>query len=113
MLPKKQRIPRELFTRILAEGKRYNSPSLLLYVANGDANSPSRFAFSVSKKVCKKAVDRNKFRRRGYSVIGKHIKNTAKDHLCFFSFKKSSSSITFEALEKEIVSVLRTASVLE
>jgi ribonuclease P protein component len=112
MLSKKRRIPRELFPRILKEGKRYSSPSLLLYVASRGNNEPSRFSFSISKKVCKKATDRNKHRRRGYSVIEKYLPNVKPGFFCFFSFKKGSSGVSFSALEKEVFDLLKVSSVV-
>ena len=112
MLPKKRRIPRKEFPKILAEGKRYNSPDLLLYSANINKNIPSKFSFSVSKKVFKNATDRNKYRRRGYAVINRHISKIKTGYLCFFSFKKGQSKITFKILEEQITDLLKQANVL-
>ncbi len=112
MLPKHRRIPRELLVNALSQGKRYNSSNLLLYVLENSAGL-SRFSFSVSKKVCKNAVDRNKFRRRGYSVVGKYLKKVKPGFLCIFSFKKGSGKIRFEQMEKEITDLLHSAGVLE
>lgn len=115
MLPKKRRIERKEFSPILTTGKRYNSPHLLLYVAkigDNNKNKETKFSFSVSKKVCKNAVDRNKYRRQGYSVISKNIKQIKPGYLCSFSFKKGRGSIDFSTLEKEIVQLLSDALVL-
>ena len=67
-----------------------------------DELSPSRFAFSVSKKVCKKAVDRNRLRRQGYSVVSKYLKQINPGYFYIFTFKKGSYPIPFSELEKEI-----------
>ncbi len=112
MLPKKRRIARQAFTEILTRGKRYNSPNLLLYVAESSPKEPSRFSFSVSKKVHKLAVDRNKYRRRGYSVVSQHVANARPGYLCFFVFKKGSGSIKFETLQKEVLDLLHTSGVI-
>jgi ribonuclease P protein component len=114
MLPKKRRIERKQFPHILSKGKRFNSPNLLLSVVKTEDNGfqPSKFSFSVSKKVQKKAVDRNKYRRRGYSVVKKYIEIAEPGFLCFFSFKKSLIQPTFDILEKEIGGLLRQAGVL-
>ena len=112
MLPKKRRIPRELFPRILSESKHYNSQNLFLYSIRINQSLPSRFSFSISKKICKNAVDRNKYRRRGYSIINHHIKQIEQGYLCFFSFKKGSGKTTFKILEEQIIYLLHKASVL-
>src|SRR3989338_9997717 len=104
MLPKKRRISRKEFPYILKNGKRYNSPSLLLYVApaDRDGSKESKFSFSVSKKVCSKAVDRNKLRRWGYSVVSDNLKQIGFGYFCFFSFKKTLKPNSFSVLEKEV-----------
>jgi len=112
MLPKQRRIERKLFPQIISTGKRFNSTHLLLYKVTLEASTPSKFSFSVSKKVCKHAVDRNKHRRRAYSIVSKCIKQAKPSFLCFFSFKKDACSITYKDLEKEIVFLLGSASVI-
>lgn len=114
MLPKKRRIERKVFSSILTKGKRYNSPHLLMYASRinpSDSASPSRFSFSVSKKVLPKAVDRNKYRRRGYSVIARHINKVKSGYLMAFSFKKGTVPKKFSDLEKEILGLLSSAGV--
>ena len=112
MLSKKRRIPRVEFTKILKEGKRHNSPNLLLYSLSTRENTLSKFSFSVSKKVYKNAVDRNKYRRRGYAVINNHLKQIKIGYLCFFSFKKILNKLTFKVLEEQILHLLTLSGVL-
>ena len=111
MLPKKRRIERSLFSFVLAEGKKYHSNSLILNVVVNN-KIPTKFSFSVSKKILKKAIDRNKYRRRGYSIINKHIKRVKTGYVCFFVFKKESTTVSFDNLEKEIVYLLTKSSVI-
>ena len=112
MLPKNRRIKKKEFTNILNNGKRYNSQNLLLYLLKTNKSEPSKFSFSISKKICKNAVDRNKYRRRGYSIVTLNMKNIQPGYLCFFSFKKGSNKPAFNALEKEITQLLHKASVI-
>ncbi len=112
MLRKEQRIRRKEYTPLLNQGKRYNSPHLLLYVAENNSSKNSKFSFSASKKVYKFAVGRNLLRRRGYSVINKLIKETKPKYLCFFSFKKGSYDISYQVLEKEIKELLSLSGVI-
>ena len=112
MLPKRRRIARKEFPNILKFGKRYNSEHLLLTIIKTEQTSPSKFSFSVSKKVLKNAVDRNKYRRRGYSIIRQLLKGVHQSFLCFFSFKRGSGDVKFRTLEKEITKLLSLAFVI-
>lgn len=115
MLPKRRRIQRSEFISILSKGNRYNSPHFLLYLVKNQENKPffdSKIAFSVSKKVCPKAVDRNRLRRKGYSIISKNLKYTGQNLLFLFVFKKGSASLPSDQLEKEIHTLLSNALVI-
>ncbi len=112
MLPKTRRISKKEFPFILKSGSRFNSPHLLLYIAKTEANLPSRFAFSVSKKICKNAVYRNRYRRQGYSIISKYIKDVKNGYFCFFSFKKGIYPLSFDDLSKETTSLLSQFGVI-
>ncbi len=116
MLPKSRRIGKENFSYILTNGKRYNSPELLLYLAKINSNNekaPSKFSFSISKKISPLAVNRNKYRRQGYSIINEEIKKIKSGYFLFFSFKKSSLPVTFQNLQKDILELLSVAGMLE
>jgi len=113
MLPHKRRIVRKEFAYILKNGKRYNSSHLLLYVAPLPKTSDlSRFSFSISKKIYKNATDRNRYRRRGYSVISPIISLIPPGFLCFFSFKKGVYPLSFQQLQEEIVGLLKNSQLL-
>ncbi|PIQ66526.1 MAG: ribonuclease P protein component [Candidatus Zambryskibacteria bacterium CG11_big_fil_rev_8_21_14_0_20_42_18] len=70
MLPKTQRIPRKLFGLLLESKKYLNSEHFSLRITSSEK---ARIAVSVSKKISKKAVVRNKIRRRAYSVLKEFI----------------------------------------
>jgi len=106
MLPKKRRIPRKEFTYILANSKRFHSPHLTLYIAHNTPDSPSRFSFSVSKKIYKRAVDRNLCRRRGYNSISKVLHSIPNGFFFFFVFKKGVYPVSFQELEKEVLALV-------
>lgn len=114
MLPKSRRIERKSFDYILKNGRRFNSPSFVLYLCPIDkipTTAPSRFSFSVSKKVSRLATNRNKLRRRGYSVIRGNIKRIKPGFYCFFSYKKGYQT-KFSLLEEEVNGLLSTALML-
>jgi len=115
MIPKKRRILRKEFAQILRNGRRYNTSSLLLYQApiiSDRKTTESKFSFSVPKKAYPKAVDRNKHRRRGYSVIYRHLEQIKSGYYCFFSFKKITKPTPFPLLEKEILELLSLSGML-
>lgn len=111
MLPKKRRISRTEIETVLKSGARHNSPHLLLYLYKNGLNY-SKFSFSVSKKVAKTAVSRNKQRRRGYSIITKKGVSIKPGFSCLLVFKKGADLIKFESLEKEISELLYSVNVL-
>lgn len=66
MLAKKQRLPRLIFSEVFARGKRIHGANATLIISPSES-----FACSVvvSKKVAKKAHDRNRIRRRLYALV--------------------------------------------
>lgn len=113
MLPKKRRIERKDFGKILKASKKLNSPHFLLNIAIDKDISPSRFSFSISKKVAKSAVDRNRLRRIGYSIIEKNLNRLETGFSAHFVYKKITPVENFGSLEKEILELLSKSSVLE
>ena len=105
MLPKTRRIEKKLFELSFRSSKRYNSTHLMLFVANNKENI-SRFSFSISKKICKNAVDRNRLRRQGYSIIKKHISDMPNGLLFFFSSKILTYPVVVSELDDVITGLL-------
>lgn len=114
MLPQNRRISKKDFSHILSRGKRLNSEHFLLYIAptEGAPSPKSRVSFSVSKKVSKTAVGRNKQRRRGYSVASKYLGRIKDGHFLFFSFKKGGDKLSVSAIEKEVSELLSASGVI-
>jgi ribonuclease P protein component len=109
MLAKNRRIQKALFSKVFSGGKRFVSAHFLVG-ATKIGGGTSRFAFSVSKKVCKRAVDRNRLRRQGYAVIEKHLKNIPPGFIFIFTFKKFAEKISFSEMEKEICDMIANAT---
>ncbi len=116
MLSKDRRIERKEFSLILSTGLRFNSSGFLLYVAKmpiNMANVGSKIAFSVSKKVCQKAVDRNKYRRRGYQAVLPVLKSIKPGYYLFFVYKKGLIPTRLKTIETEVAKLLSESHVLE
>lgn len=86
MLPRSQKIQRKDFPLVKSKGKYFGNELFSAYVYNGTGGK--KFAFSVSKKVSKKAVDRNRIRRFGYRAIKDVLAETLPGTTAIFFFKK-------------------------
>lgn len=111
MLPRKNRIRRGRFKE-LSNGAALHSKHLMLVAYEGGLGDDPMFAFSVSKKVSKSAVGRNRARRRGYSAISRLIPGVRKGFLGHFSAKKGLETISFNDVFDEVRGLLRRASAL-
>jgi len=76
LLAKKYRLPSYLIPQVLKKGKRVYSSGFNLVVCPSLAGKKSlRFVFIVSKKFDKRAVGRNKFKRRMREAVKLNLKN--------------------------------------
>jgi ribonuclease P protein component len=72
MLKKKERLTKKKFDRSFSVGTRFHSPTIqLIYEDTPDFHG----AAVVGKKVHKKAVDRNRLRRRLYGALYRYQKS--------------------------------------
>jgi ribonuclease P protein component len=75
MLPKDNRIKKKNdFELIFNKGRTFKNSFFILKVLSNDLKI-NRFAFVISKKVSKKAVERNKIRRRIVSFLEANLHN--------------------------------------
>jgi ribonuclease P protein component len=75
MLAKKYRLSkRPDIEAVFKKGRRINHPLFVLYIMHNRLGY-SRFAFPVSKKVSKKAVERNRIRRMERESVRVHYKD--------------------------------------
>ena len=101
MLPKKNRADKKVVERIFKEGRVINAPNLALrFVAS---RGPARISVIVPKSTAKKAVERNRLRRRGYSVLEKYIKQLPLGLAGVLIFKKYQED--FSIIEDEIKNI--------
>ncbi len=72
MFPIKQRVPREIFKKVMTEGERYSSGLFLLKrLENG--LEYGRFGVVVPKKAVKHAVHRHQIKRRICAAIKENL----------------------------------------
>jgi ribonuclease P protein component len=108
MLPKNKKIPRKIFPFILKKADVFKNNLFILKFTKG--GKESRFCFSVSKKISKSAVIRNKIRRAGYRLLKKHISKIKPGALIIFSFIRLPKNE--EEIDKSIESILREAKMM-
>lgn len=103
MLKKKERLTRKEFDRSFSIGKRIHGPNIQLIYAQ----SPSfHCSVVVGKKVYKKAVDRNRLRRRIYALVYHYHKTHTLDQTCILIAKPTVKTLTAPLLKEEVTSLL-------
>lgn len=105
MLPKINRIKKKKDFEIISKnGKNIKSNLFILKVLPNNFGI-SRFAFVISQKVSKKAVVRNKIRRRLSKVIEKKIKEIKPGIDIVFIVLKAIETNSFLEIEKEVIDI--------
>ena len=108
MLPQSRKIKgRKIFGTIYQSGQKTFSRFISLFFA--PINGPSKFACVVSLKVSKKAVLRNKLRRRAYSVIKENSFNIKDGHAASLVFKNGATELSYPQLSKYILDLFKRA----
>ena len=102
MLKKINRIGRKKeFLEIKNKGKIINSP-LFGAATFVDESKEVKFGFVISKKISKKAVDRNKIKRRMCEILVKKLDKFKLGTKVVFLAKKSLLGVKIEEIEGEI-----------
>ncbi len=96
LFTKKHRLrSKEDFKGVSLGGKRYDTPSFIIFCRKGKSEVP-RLGITVSKK-CGKAVDRNYFKRRMREMFRSHLEDFPQDieiHIKLnFPLEKSDESL--------------------
>jgi ribonuclease P protein component len=87
MLPKIRRVDRLGIQAVFKHGFRVFGQNLGLSYLKNSGNGPSKISFTVSKKVAKTAVERNKTRRRCYGAVAKILPEIKTSFLLVFNIK--------------------------
>lgn len=99
MLPKKERLTRKEFNRFFSLGKRFHSPTFqIVYTPSQELHA----SVVVPKKIIRRAVERNKIRRRIYDIVRHYRTDTAVKGVFIFLAKSSVGSMSYATLKEEI-----------
>ncbi len=114
MLAKKYRFHRQNdVRRVYRDGQSARSKRISLKYLKQRSASNNRVAVVVSKKVDKKAVTRNRIRRRVYEIIRNNWSETTPGYdLVFTVYEKSVAALEHEELEAEVRKLLTKAQLI-
>lgn len=101
MLPKEKRLTTNGFNRFFGVGRRYHSEHFTLMHVPFPV---TKAAVVVGKKVAKKAVERNRMRRRVYTVLGTLLADCGSG-VYIVLVKKPLSERTHEELQAELAAL--------
>ena len=96
-----------------SENRLRNDKDIKTLFARGKNNlSTSRFAIVVGVKVSKKAVDRNRLKRRIRGIVEKHLGSIAIGYDVMFLVKKEAMVKTTPELEVQILRAFKRAKLV-
>ena len=108
MLSKKNSVSRQIFPTLLKRGRKYHSKHIFArIICCNDLAQPTKVSFVVSGKAVKSAVDRNKLRRIGKSVIYQNLDSIKQGCVIVFFFNKDIKEISKKEIRKEILDILK------
>lgn len=111
MLPKSNRLTKSAFKLVMDKGIAHHSPIAVLKILK--THGKHGFSVSVSKKVSKSAVGRNKIRRRIYSII-KDYRDKIQDGISVLILMKvGSEKLSFDEITKQIESIFVKSGILK
>ena len=110
-LPAERRLKKQLdFAAAREEGVKYYSPHLIIYIRKSSLDFP-RLGVVVSKKVSKRAVDRNLIKRRLREIFRLNQHDLAKVDLVLIA-KKNILAADYQDLSDGLLKALKQAKAL-
>ena len=110
MLPKKNRFPlRIAFKKLQESGRIIHSRSFSLLFSENQETKVSRFAFIISKKISKKAVVRNRYKRIISSEVNNFLGKFSPKVDGVFLVKRAIIQVESDSVRAEVRKVLSEA----
>ncbi len=104
MLKKSHRLNRVEFAHLLTYGRRVSGTGFSLLYTTG--NKEAKFSVVVGKKTAKKAVERNRLRRRVYAVCKEYEQQHENPHVAIFVYKNV-KEMTYSELQNTLHSLFK------
>ncbi|WP_013322865.1 ribonuclease P protein component [Gloeothece verrucosa] len=118
-LPQEHRLKRRQdFQKVYKQGGRYSSPHLIIrtlfeaYLENSIGSQPSCFGISVSQKVSKKAVGRNRLKRLIRKAIRQLLPEIAPGWKVVIVVRAGSLECKYEHFLRELKQLLIKAEII-
>ena len=117
-LPKAHRLRNRLdYRAVYAQGIRRYSPHLTTIALcsnsqGADSTPPSKFGISISKKVSKKAVVRNRIKRQLKAVIRTHLKEIDPGWQVVIVVKPKAIECKYEHFLRELEKLLKETKII-
>jgi len=111
MLPKKYRANKGFFRNFKKTGD-FSSEHFYLKLSPTELDH-SVFAFIVSSKCVKRAVDRNTLKRRARHIIAKKLSQTRPGFCVMVYFRTQSDRLKYREIEQELTNLLKKAKILK
>ena len=115
MLPSEHRLKgRKIFNDLFRTGKAFSNDVLLLKIAPGEKDSPTKFGFGASLKFSKKAVLRNKAKRWMREAVRAKIGEIKPEYVAVFLINPSfpKEKLSFELIQNKVENLLKKAKIL-
>ncbi|MFN8577584.1 MAG: ribonuclease P protein component [Candidatus Sericytochromatia bacterium] len=110
MLSRKLRLRKKQdFDSVYRKGKSYSCKYLKLYILNTDLPS-QRFGFSISKKVSKKAFERNKLKRQLSFVLREELNNLKTGSDIIFVVRNIILDLSYSDIKYNVRELLKKAN---
>lgn len=101
------------FERVQKTGKVYQSSNFGIARVSRNDNDPSRFAFIISTKIAKEAVDRNRIKRAMSEAVRLNTINLNSGYDVVFLAKTSIVRISTPEIMKEVQSALKETDLMK
>ncbi len=110
MLPKINRLVKsEEITRVWKDGRYFRGKSVNFKILRNRHLSVSRFAFIVSNKITKKAVWRNKIKRKLRAIIQKKLNSLKSGYDILILAQPEILDWSYQAISEEVDKILKKA----
>lgn len=111
MIPRKNRIDKKLFPEFMKKAKTFSSENMYLKVAY-NCPKDKAFAFVVSLKVSKGAVERNRLKRRARAITRSLFQNIPAGVCAAVFFKPAIMGKKYAEIKDELLSLYKKAKII-
>ena len=112
MLPKDSRLTKRTDFEKVARGSRPTHSKYLILKKSPNPNHKTKFGIVISTKVSKKAVVRNKIRRRIREVLRSNLSKIKPDYKVILVVKNTVIDKDYQELKQDLETILKKASLL-